>query len=106
MAKKVIRLTESDLKKIVQKVILEQGKFNVRATENSSPEAQIVIENGKKVLIIQYGMGLNPDQKFIVDTKYPATNQPTKVYVKYKGGDLFHIGDKTPVPATIIGVVK
>lgn len=104
MAKKIIRLTEADLEKIVRKVIAEQKTINVIATQGSSPEATLSLENGKKMLTVKYESGLTPDQKFEIKTDFPIT-KTQKVFVVYNGKNVFLIG-KNKVPATIVSQIK
>ena len=97
--KKVIKLTENDLINLVKRVIKEQNvpkpkKIDIRATEGSSPEAKISVEKGEKVLHVSYESGMNPDQKFVITTEYPATVEPKGVFVVYKGNNMFLLGDK------------
>ena len=103
---KIIRLSENDLIKLVERVIQEQKvptpkPINIRATEGSSPEAKISLEKGKKILHVSYETGLNSDQKFVVETEFPATQQPKGVFVVYKGNNVFLIG-KNKIPAKVV----
>lgn len=105
--KKIIKLTESDLVQIVKKVIKEQNvskpkSIDIRATEGSSPESKISVEKGNKVLHVHYESGLNPDQKFVVKTDFPATVEPKGVFVVYKGNNIFLLGNNK-IPAKVIG---
>lgn len=108
MAKKVIRLTESDLEKIVKRVIKEQSeKFKVNATIGSSPEVVLNIENGKKTLLVRSSMGFG-DQKFIIETEFPIRKKDQPVFATYKGNNIFELlqdGGKK-VMAKIVGVAK
>jgi len=102
MAKKIIRLTESDLEKIVRKVIQEQ-KIDVLATVGSSPEGTIGLENKQKVLTVTTQSGRT--QKFIIETTHPVTVEPKPIYMVYKGDNVFHLG-KNKVEAKIIKQLK
>lgn len=103
---KIIKLTENDLIKLVKRVINEQNapkpkRIDIRATKGSSPEAKISLEKGKKVLHVTYESGMNPAQKFVVETDFPATQQPKGVFVVYNGDNVFVIG-KNKVPAKVV----
>lgn len=105
--KKIIRLTENDLIKLVKRVVEEQNvpkpkPIDIRATEGSSSEGKISVEKGNKVLHVHYESGLNPDQKFVVQTAFPATVKPQGVFAEYKGDKIFLLG-KNKIPAKVIG---
>ena len=103
--KKIIKLTESDLIQLIEKVIKEQKSLDIRVTKGSSAQGEISLINGKKVLTITYESGLNPDQKFIVNTDYPALVEPRGVFVSYKGNNVFELGPNK-VKATAIQQIK
>ena len=103
--KKIIKLTESDLRKLIEKVIKEQKELDIRVTKGSSAQGKISLINGKKVLTITYESGLNPDQKFIVNTDYPALVEPRGVFVLYKGNNVFELGPNK-IKATAIQLIK
>ena len=100
MAKKIIKLTEGDLENIVRRVIAEQKKFIVFG---KNPEGTISLENGKKVLTLNYQS--NPSQKFVVTTDHPATSKPKSLFIVYKGDGVFELGGNK-VKATIIEQIK
>ena len=100
MGQKIIKLTESDLEKIIKRVISEQKNFVVYG---KNPEGTISIEKGKKVLNLTYQS--NPSQKFVVDTQYPATDKPKAIFILYKGNGIFELGDKK-IQATIVEQIK
>jgi hypothetical protein len=83
--KKVIRLTENDLKKIVEKVIQEQ---KVPVHDGGSMQAFVKVENGKKYIYFESEM--NPGKT----TKYgPVVADHLKDKERFmvinKGGKLF-----------------
>ena len=65
MAKKVIRLTESDLAKIVKKVISEQKKFELVVTQGSNAQAEL--KDNIMTITTEGGQV----QKFVVKTALP-----------------------------------
>lgn len=99
--KKIIKLTESDLKRLIEKVIKEQKTLDIRVTKGSSAQGTIALENGKKVLTLTYESGLNPDQKFVVETTFPALVEPRGVFVTYKGNNVFSLGPNKVVAKAI-----
>lgn len=102
MVKKIIKLTESDLEKIVRRVIQEQ-KIDVFATEGSSPEGKIGLEKKQKVLTVTTESGRT--QKFIVDTTFPVTVEPKPILIVYKGKNIFLLGPNK-IQAKIIQQLK
>lgn len=103
--KKIIKLTESDLKQLIEKVIKEQKALDIRVTKGSSAQGKIALVNGKKVLTLTYESGLNPDQKFVVNTEFPALVEPRGVFVNYLGNNIFELGPNK-VKATAIQLIK
>ena len=108
MAKKIIRLTESDLELIVKRVIAEQS-IKVNASIDSSPEAILNFENGKKTILVRSTMGFG-DQKFEIETQFPIKKKDQAVYVVYKGNGEFELypegkGAK-PIMGKVIRTIK
>ncbi len=70
MGKKVIRLTESDLKNIVKRVIQEQSTTTISiVTPGQNAEAEIVDRGGKKLLKVRTESGR--EQSVFVKTLLP-----------------------------------
>jgi hypothetical protein len=65
MSKKIIKLTESDLKSIIERVITEQKKFPLVVNQGSNAEANL---KGNVVTITTESGQV---QKFIVKTSLP-----------------------------------
>jgi hypothetical protein len=63
--KKVIKLTESDLKELVKRVILEQKKFSLVVTQGSTAEGEL--KNNIMTITTENGQV----QSFIVKTALP-----------------------------------
>lgn len=104
MAKKIIRLTESDLEQIIKRVIVEQQSVKVNASIGSSPEAVLNFENGKKTILIRSSMGFS-DQKFEIETQYPVKKKDQPVFVVYKGNGEFEIYPEGKKGSPIMGKV-
>lgn len=103
MAKKIIRLTESDLELIVKRVIAEQS-IKVNASIDSSPEAILNFENGKKTILVRSTMGFE-DQKFEIETQFPIKKKDQAVYVVYKGNGEFELYPEGKGAKPIMGKV-
>ena len=70
MGKKVIRLTESDLKNIVKRVIQEQSMTTISVVNpGQNAEAEIVDRGGKKLLKVRTESGR--EQSMFVKTLLP-----------------------------------
>jgi hypothetical protein len=83
--KKIIRLTESDLMKIVKKVINEQ---NVPVQEGGSMQAFVKVENGKKYIYFESEMQPGKTTKYgpvVAD----HLKDKERFMVINKGGKLF-----------------
>lgn len=102
MAKKIIRLTESDLTRIVEKVIIEQQSLTkkIKLFPGGSVQGSLNIKNGKKILTIKYES--SPSETFVVDTELPVGNFMVELG---KDGKYYGFNSKTnkKMPINIIG---
>ena len=101
MTKKIIRLTESDLTRIVQKVINEQKSHTkkIKLFPGGSVQGSLKIKDGKKILTIKYES--SPSETFIVDTQLPVGNFMVELG---KDGKYYGFNSKTN-QKTLINIV-